>query len=330
MPLDSSFYLVRPVDGSFETAIARQDSIVLVKGARQMGKTSLLARGLQRARTTGAKVILTDFQNLTNAQLETAETLFLNLAEMIAEQLEIEIDLEALWSTPRSWNMKFERFLRREVLEKTETHIVWGLDEIDRLFGKPFSAEVFGLFRSWHNARSLNPEGPWAHLTLAIAYATEAHLFITDLNQSPFNVGTRLVLNDFTEAEVAELNRRYGSPLQNQDELARYYALIGGNPYLVRRGLNAMATDSLDIEALTAQAEDEEGIFSDPLRRMVGALSLDATLCDAVRGLLQGTPISTPDSFYRLRSAGIVTGRSAQEAQIRCRLYADYLRRHLP
>jgi len=31
-------------------AIARRDSIVLVKGARQMGKTSLLARSLQQAR----------------------------------------------------------------------------------------------------------------------------------------------------------------------------------------------------------------------------------------------------------------------------------------
>jgi hypothetical protein len=72
--------------------------------------------------------------------------------------------------------------------------VVWGLDEVDRLFSVPFGSEVFGLFRSWHNKRALDPSGPWARLTLAIAYATEAHLFITDLNQSPFNVGTRLAL----------------------------------------------------------------------------------------------------------------------------------------
>src|SRR5206468_9769560 len=94
--------------------------------------------------------------------------------------------------------------------------LVWGLDEVDRLFNCPFSDVVFGLFRSWHNERSLNPEGPWGRLTLAIAYATEAHLFITDLNQSPFNVGTRLTLDDFTLEQVAELNRRYGSPLSTR------------------------------------------------------------------------------------------------------------------
>src|SRR5262245_58037810 len=44
MPLDSRFYIVRPVDDQFRSAIARRDSIVLVKGTRQVGKTSLLAR----------------------------------------------------------------------------------------------------------------------------------------------------------------------------------------------------------------------------------------------------------------------------------------------
>ena len=87
---------------------------------------------------------------------------------------------------------------------------------------------MFGVFRSWHNKRALDPEGPWRRLTLAIAYATEAHLFSTDLNQSPFNVGTRLVLEDVTVEQVEELNRRYGSPLRTKADVAAYYRLVGG------------------------------------------------------------------------------------------------------
>jgi len=83
------------------------------------------------------------------------------------------------------------------------------LDEVDRLITCGFGSEVFGLFRSWHNERSLDPSGPWERLTMAIAYATEAHLFITDVNQSPFNVGTRLTVEDFTLSQVADLNERY-------------------------------------------------------------------------------------------------------------------------
>src|SRR5207302_47006 len=67
VPLDSEFYILRPTDEEFKTAILRNDSIVLVKGARQMGKTSLLARGLHEARSAGCKVIFADFQQLNTA-----------------------------------------------------------------------------------------------------------------------------------------------------------------------------------------------------------------------------------------------------------------------
>src|SRR5205814_9448331 len=111
-------------------------------------------------------------------------------------------------------NVNFRRFMRRAALGRDAGHLVWGLDEIDRLFDHSYAGDLFALFRAWHNERALDPTGPWARLTLAIAYATEAHLFISDLNQSPFNVGTRLELSDFTGQQVTELNRRYGSPLR--------------------------------------------------------------------------------------------------------------------
>lgn len=329
VPLGSAFYLVRETDREFEAAIRRQDSIVLVKGGRQVGKTSLLARGLQQARRSGTKVILCDLQKLTTNQLLSADSLFLSLAEIIAEQLELEVDLERFWSTPRGWNVKFERFLRREVFGKIDTPIVWGLDEIDRLFEHPFQTEVFGLFRSWHNERSLDPDTHLSRLTLAIAYATEAHLFITDLNQSPFNVGTRLLLEDFTLAEVAEINRRYGSPLHDTAELERYYILVGGNPYLVRRGLHAITTQGLTLDAIETDVAPEHGIFGDALRRMIAALKQDERLSSVIRDLLQGNAIPDPDSFYRLRSAGVIVGTSEQDARIGRKLYTDYLRRHL-
>ena len=164
---------------------------------------------------------------------------------------------------------------------------------------------------------------------MAIAYATEAHLFITDLNQSPFNVGTRLLLEDFTFTEVAELNRRFGSPLRGDEEVARYFRLVGGQPYLAHRGLFEMAFHDIDLASLEAQADHDEGLFGDHLQRLLLSLSRDAELCDAVRGLLRGQPCPTLESFYRLRSAGLVSGNSMSDARPRCQLYAAYLERHL-
>jgi hypothetical protein len=329
VPLDSAFYIVRPGDEDFRAAITRQDSIVLVKGARQMGKTSLLARGLQQARSGGAKVVLTDFQKLNATHLESVDNFFLTIAEWIAEQLDIDALPEKSWSQRRGASINFERYLRREILSNISQPLVWGLDEVDRLFTCTFGSEVFGLFRSWHNERSLDPEGPWNRLTLAIAYATEAHLFITDLNQSPFNVGTRLTLEDFTAEQVAQLNTRYGLPLKGAEEVGNFYRLTGGQPYLVRRGLHEMSTEKLSLAAFASVADRDEGPFGDHLRRILVLLAQDDALCQVIREILKGNGSPDQESFYRLRSAGVMAGDSAGEVRPRCQLYASYLEHHL-
>jgi DNA-binding SARP family transcriptional activator len=329
VPLDSPFYVARPTDALFHAAIARRDSIVLVKGARQMGKTSLLARGLHQARATGASVLLTDFQLLGAAHLQSADSLLLGLAEWMTLQLDLDVSPEEGWHPRRGPGINFQQFFRRQVLDRTPKPIVWGLDEVDRLFTCDFGSEVFGMFRSWHNARSLDPTGPWARLTLAIGYATEAHLFITDANQSPFNVGTRLTLDDFTLEQVIDLNQRYGTPLRSPVEIERYYTLVGGHPYLVRRGLHEMVTRGIRLADFGDHADGAERIFGDHLRRILVLLVKDPTLCDAVRDVLGGRPCPTAEGFHRLRGAGVLAGDSAQTARLRCRLYATYLEQHL-
>jgi hypothetical protein len=329
VPLESQFYVVRASDAAFSEALDRRDSIVLVKGARQMGKTSLLARGLQRVRQAGAKVVLNDFQKLNLSDLESAERLFLSLADAMAEQLNLELDAGAHWNVRRGPSVNFERFLRRHVLSAIAGPLVWGLDEVDRLFSCCFASDVFGLFRSWHNERALDPEGPWSRLTLVIAYATEAHLFITDVNQSPFNVGTRLALQDFTFEQVADLNQRHGEPLRSEAEVARLFRLVGGQPFLVRQGLREMVTQGLDIETFEGRALQDDGLFGDHLRRMLVLLGQEPHLGESVVGVLRGRSCPSLESFYRLRSAGLLAGESPHEARPRCQLYAIYLERHL-
>jgi serine/threonine protein kinase len=329
VPLDSRFYIVRDTDDDFLQAIKSRDSIVLVKGARQMGKTSLLARGLQQARMAGSAVVLTDFQKLNAPHLESIENFFLALAEMIYDQLDLDTEPEDAWSPRRGPSINFERYIRRIVLKQLGCPLVWAMDEVDRLLTCQFGSEVFGLFRSWHNERSLDPASPWEHLTLAIVYATEPHLFITDPNQSPFNVGTKLELRDFTVEQVAELNERYGSPLKDQTEVSRYYRLVRGHPYLVHNGIFEMRRGDLSLSALEPLADQDEGPFGDHLRRILVLLARDAALTEAMREVLRGNPCPTTDSFYRLHSTGLISGHSSREAKLRCPLYANYLERHL-
>ena len=329
VPLDSKFYIVRDTDGDFLQAIKRRDSIVLVKGARQMGKTSLLARGLQQARAAGSAVVLTDFQKLNATHLESIENFFLALSEMIYDQLDVDTEPEDSWSPRRGASINFERYIRRVVLKQIGGPLVWAMDEVDRLLTCQFGSEVFGLFRSWHNERSLDPSSPWEHLTLAIVYATEPHLFITDPNQSPFNVGTKLELRDFSIEHAVDLNERYGSPLTDEADVSRYCCLVGGHPYLLHSGIFEMKRRGLTLSAFEAVADHDEGPFGDHLRRILVLLARDPVLTEAVREVLRGKPCPTTDGFYRLRSTGLISGHSAREAVLRCPLYEKYLERNL-
>ena len=328
VPLHSDYYLKRPADREFRDAILRYDSIILLKGARQIGKTSLLARGLQTARERGAKVALTDFQKFNAANLSDIGSFYLSLAESLADQLELDVLPSDVWDERRSPNVNFERFVRRRALKNLNAPLVWGLDEVDRLFPCDYGSEVFGLFRSWHNERALSPSGPWDGLTLAIAYATEAHLFIADMNQSPFNVGTRLVLKDFSTQQIEDLNQLYNSPL-SAAEREPFRQFVGGHPYLVRRSFHEIASRKTSLDSFIGEASRDDGVFGDHLRRILVLLAKDPNLTEIMRGVLKGESCPTPESFYRLRSSGLIVGGSQFDVAPRCELYASFLKRHL-
>lgn len=329
VPLGSSFYIERPTDAEFRKALTRGDSIVLVKGPRQVGKTSLLARGLQEARDAGARVVLTDFQSLASEQLESAESLCQALGGLVAEQLDLDVYPAEVWEGSLGPTMALTRYVSREVLQRSPLPLVWALDEVDRVFTTGYSDAIFAMFRGWHNQRALNPAAPWSELSLAISFATEAHLFIQDLNQSPFNVGTRVTLRDFDRDELAELNRRYGRPLSNPDELDACYTLLGGHPFLTRRALHELAKGASGLERLGDPERLEQGPFGEHLRRMHMLLTRDEALAGTVRDflLLRKTPEET--SFLRLRASGVFSGDSPKGARLRCELYERYLLQQL-
>jgi hypothetical protein len=329
VPLNSRFYILRQTDKELHAAIARQDSIVLITGPRQVGKTSLLARGLQQIRDRGSAVLLTDLQQLTASTFDNVGRLLRALGELVADNMDLSTRPGEDWNDCLCPTSNFERYIRREVLAKTAMPVIWAFDEVDRLFSFDYATDIFGLFRSWHNMRALDPEGPWDRLTLVLAYATEAHLFITDLNQSPFNVGTRLALEDFSVTQVAELNKRYDNALRNEDEIRTFHCFLGGHPFLSQRGLYEIARGKTDLVTMQAQADEGEGIFRDHLRRILKSLERDPALLQSLKAVIEGQDGLSSACFYRLRSAGVLGGDSPQAARPRCDLYARYLKRHL-
>jgi hypothetical protein len=157
--------------------------------------------------------------------------------------------------------------------------------------------------------------------------STEPYQLIDDLNQSPFNVGQVIELQDFTPQQVADLNRRHGSPL-NPGEERQLIVLLGGHPYLVRRALYLVASQQLSTTELFTNATADSGPFGDHLRRHLSLLH-DKT--ELIRSLLQIIRQNTCEDkriFWRLRGAGLVR-EEGRTLLPRCQLYADYFRENL-
>ena len=106
--------------------------------------------------------------------------------------------------------------------------------------------------RAWHNSRATCT--PWNGLNLVIGHAVEAQTLIRDRNQSPFNVGVRLTLDDFTSEQVAILNERHHHPLKNEHDLQSLMELIGGHPYLVRQALYSLVINGWSVAQLRTVA----------------------------------------------------------------------------
>jgi hypothetical protein len=317
------FYIQREADSIFESALLAQEGTILIKGARQMGKTSLLARVLQHARQN-SRVAFTDLQIFNTAQLGSLEQFYYGLADRLLADLNIDADLETEWQSQRAPNVNFDLLMRHVIMPAGP--LVWAMDETDRILGMEWAGEFFGLIRSWHNERSLSRNDGLPRLTIVISYATEAHLFIRDLNQSPFNVGVQVQLRDFNLDEFLQLNSRHGSPLDPQ-EVEEVYGMIGGQPYLVRRALADLAGHRYGFREWMELADRDDGPFGDHLRRILVVLAHSPELESAVRDVLTGKSEIGTTQLYRLTAAGILTGTTT--ARPRSQLYERYLRRHL-
>ena len=174
---------------------------------------------------------VTDCQALGGESLDSVRSLYLELADQLGVDLRLSVRLSDLWDDRRAPNLNLQMFVEDHVLRDAQQPVVWALDRVDRLFSHPVSASLFSLFRAWHNTRSTRPDVPWSLLTLILVYAAEDQELIADPNQSPFNVGERINLEDFTFQEASELNAPCDPPpLAKPGEVQKLFDLLSGQP----------------------------------------------------------------------------------------------------
>ena len=319
--LDSRFYIRREADDELENQINQRGTTTIVKGMRQMGKSSLLARAWAEAKQHQNAIYL-DMQLIEKTHYETLETLMNHIVDQFRRTLKIATRVN-------SWDKRggITAFIEEMLSISDDTRVLVLFDEVDRVFKFPYRGDFFSILRAWHNKRAI--EDRWLNINLVIAHSNEPRLWIDNLNTSPFNVGDSITLADFSCKQVVELNRRHGEILDPETEVKKLMKLVGGQPYLVRQAMYVMGKNKWQMAQLKAEALKEDGPFSDHLRRYLWYLHKHRDLKGALRKILNFGRCDNEDDFQRLRALGLLEGENRMSVQLRCDLYKKYLQKHL-
>ncbi|HEX3313793.1 MAG TPA: AAA-like domain-containing protein, partial [Gemmataceae bacterium] len=240
---DARCYVPRQADVDLQAGLAERD-FCYVLTSRQMGKSSLMVRTAQTLRQQGVAVVVLDLTAI--GQNLTAEQWYGGLLGHLGRQLDLEDELEDFWEAHARVGplQRWMRALREVVLRQVTKPVTIFVDEIDTVRSLPFSTdEFFAAIRECYNGRSEDPD--LARLTFCLLGVATPSDLIRDTRITPFNIGRRIELRDFAEAEAIPLAAGLGRQLDvGKRLLARILHWTGGHPYLTQRLCIAVAEDA--------------------------------------------------------------------------------------
>lgn len=324
--LGSRFYIERPIEPRCYQTLAKPGALIRIKAPRQMGKTSLMTRIVDRATKLGYCPVRLNLRQAEDNALSSLDKFLRWFCACISQILHRPAQLDTYWDHDRGSIFNCTTYVQDHLLETIETPLVLALDEVDCVFDSPEIAQgFFSMLRIWHEeAKTIET---WEKLRLVVAHSTEDYGRL-DINQSPFNVGLPVELGEFTAAEVARLAEAHQLAWQ-QPQIEQLMAVIGGHPYLIRLALYHSCQD-WSLDQLLSEATTNTGIYEDHLRRHWVTLNQQPELADAFHQVVTATaPIRLQITYvYKLYSMGLIT-RQGDCVIPRCELYRKYFKERL-
>ncbi len=249
-----SLYVERKADKQIAELISDMGRPGYVLVARQMGKTNLLIAAKRNLESDQDIFAYVDLSN----RFETERECFRSIIDKILDGREESLGTldsvitKSRIAEDRAPHIEHARELRA-ILNAISGKLVIILDEIDSLTAADYSDKIFALIRSIYFERVNHQE--LERLTYIISGVAEPTEIIKDKSISPFNIGQKILLGDFTKSEYRNFLNS-ASLCLGEDVADRIFYWANGNPRLTWEICSSVEERLIDGELESTEMVD--------------------------------------------------------------------------
>ena len=221
-------YVERAADRQIRRIVDEMGRPGYVLVARQMGKTNLLLNAKRELQGINdcfvyldVSNIFPDFASFLRNIIDTAIDTRLDIFGKIADSIQQRRANSGLAHKEHELEL-------RDLLCELDGRLIICLDEIDALTKTDYSDQVFSFLRSVYFSGRIN-FSEFNRLTYVLSGVAEPSALIKNRDVSPFNIGEKILLDDFSHQEFDDFVEKAQLDL-NCDVRSRIYHWVKGNP----------------------------------------------------------------------------------------------------